>query len=225
MFFQRAQKYYQQPWLHQHSSVVLISLHIQVDQECPNTVWCQVSSDQGKDRGGVSTQCQTGKAQLSSTWLPPARTPSSSVITAEGLVAAGQGTSRPVWGCINSILVFPNCCLYQVLSLRLTSPPRPADRRFLSQTRIVRLVLCYQEPPTSFVTVSLLCSPRWDVSSSSCAEGQHHLIRNKWNAPIFMSSGSLTLQRTDFHLVSYNSPLTMVGPLVVLWLESDWFTS
>lgn len=61
-----------------------------------------------------------------------------------GLMAGGRGLSHPVWGCINSILVFPNCCLYQVLGLQLTSEPWPADRYFLSKTRIVRSVLCYQ---------------------------------------------------------------------------------
>lgn len=42
------------------------------------------------------------------------------------------GQSHPVKGCINSILIFPNCCLYQVLSLWMNTDPQTVERCFLS---------------------------------------------------------------------------------------------
>lgn len=71
------------------------------------------------------------------------KTPSSSVI------AAVRRRARPVPSAPSCLRTykhhpFPNCCLYQVLGLRLTSEPQLADRRFLAKTGIVRSDLCYQ---------------------------------------------------------------------------------
>lgn len=81
--------------------------------------------------------------------LPRLHPPQSSRLW--GLTIGVQGLSHPVWGYINSILIFPNCCLYQVLGLWLTTELWTADRHFLSKTRIVGLVLCYQEPPRGHI--------------------------------------------------------------------------
>lgn len=109
-------------------------------RDCPNTKRCQISSDM-TDVGGDGLCFSRASDRQSRTVvliLPPAQTPSSSVIMA---VAGERGLPHPVWGCINSILVFPNCCLYQVLNLRLTSEPLSADRYFLLKTTIVSSVL------------------------------------------------------------------------------------
>lgn len=123
--------------------------------------WCQVSSDHRQDMPGGGLLC---KAQLLSSNFLLLRLHPLQSSRLWGLVARRRGLSHPVWGCINSILIFPNCCLYQVLSLRLTSEPRPADRCFLSKTRIVRSVLCYLYPPSCHIlwlSTVLWCRPRW----------------------------------------------------------------
>lgn len=81
--------------------------------------------------------------------LPGLHPPQSSWLW--GRMIGVQGLSHPVWGCLNSILIFPNCCLYQVHSLWLNTELWTADRHFLSKTRIVGIRLCYQEPPSCHI--------------------------------------------------------------------------
>lgn len=103
----------------QNQSVALIRLHIQVVGDCPNTEPSQVSSVHGKGDGRFSAGLQTIHAQLlpSSDFLQARLhpTPSSRLW---GLVAIGGKGG-------GGILVFPNCCLYQVLSLRSASKSHP----------------------------------------------------------------------------------------------------
>lgn len=95
--------------------------------DCPNTAWCRVSSVNKEDSVCVSGFRHHSASNFLLLWLHPHQS------------SRGRGVSRSVGGGINSIFVSPNCCLYQVPSMPLTSQPRSGDGCFLSKTTAVRL--------------------------------------------------------------------------------------
>lgn len=112
-------------------------------------MWCQLSFAHKDDRVSVWTGPHSAKGQLLSPHflcsglLPSQSSQLRGLVVMVVVVGCVAGEFHSIWVWINSMLVFLNCCLYQVARLRLTSELLPGDGYFLYKYLNCRIIVCF----------------------------------------------------------------------------------